>query len=88
MLVLTRKKSEMIRIGNDIVVKVIRTGRGTVKLGIEAPTHVRVLRAELPENSPAEATEHETEEEADVAPGPVDYVGTGPACSHDLLSVG
>jgi len=47
MLVLTRKRSEMIRIGDDIVVKVIRTGRSTVKIGIEAPAHVRVLRAEL-----------------------------------------
>ena len=47
MLVLTRKKNEMIRIGNDIVVKVISTGRGKVKLGIEAPVDVRVLRAEL-----------------------------------------
>jgi carbon storage regulator CsrA len=49
MLVLTRKRSESIRIGNDIVIKVIQTGRGTVKLGIEAPAHVRVLRAELTE---------------------------------------
>lgn len=47
MLVLTRKKNEMIRIGNDIVVKVISTGRGKVKLGIQAPSNVRVLRAEL-----------------------------------------
>ena len=47
MLVLTRKKNEMIHIGNDIVIKVISTGRGKVKLGIDAPTSVRVLRAEL-----------------------------------------
>lgn len=47
MLVLTRKKNEMIQIGNDIVVKVISTGRGKVKLGIEAPANVRVLRSEL-----------------------------------------
>ncbi len=47
MLVLTRKRSEMIQIGDDILVKVIRTGKGTVKIGIEAPAHVRVLRAEL-----------------------------------------
>ncbi|MAT13927.1 MAG: carbon storage regulator [Planctomyces sp.] len=47
MLVLTRKKSEMIQIGENIVVKVIRTGKGHVKLGIEAPADVRVLRAEL-----------------------------------------
>lgn len=49
MLVLTRKRAEMIKIGEDIVIKVIQTGRGTVKLGIEAPSHVRVLRAELTE---------------------------------------
>ena len=51
MLVLTRKKSEMIRIGQDIVVKVIRTGRGSVKIGIQAPDHVRVLRGELIDES-------------------------------------
>lgn len=47
MLVLMRKKSEMIQIGEDIVIKVIQTGPGTVKLGIQAPKNVRVLRAEL-----------------------------------------
>jgi carbon storage regulator len=47
MLVLTRKKNELIQIGNQIVVKVISTGRGKVKLGIDAPANVRVLRAEL-----------------------------------------
>lgn len=47
MLVLTRKRSETIRIGNDILVKVIRTGRSTVKIGIEAPADVRVVRGEL-----------------------------------------
>ena len=47
MLVLTRKKSETIRIGESIFVKVIRTGRGSVKIGIEAPANVRVVRGEL-----------------------------------------
>ncbi len=47
MLVLTRKTSEMIQVGDDIVIKVIRTGKSTVKIGIEAPSNVRVLRAEL-----------------------------------------
>ena len=51
MLVLTRKRSEIIRIGDDIFVKVIRTGRNTVKIGIEAPSHVRVLRGELSEHT-------------------------------------
>jgi carbon storage regulator CsrA len=47
MLVLTRKRSEMIQIGENVVIKVIQTGRSTVKIGIEAPDDVRVIRAEL-----------------------------------------
>ena len=51
MLVLTRKRSEMIRIGEDIFIKVIRTGRSTVKIGVEAPANVRILRGELSEDT-------------------------------------
>lgn len=47
MLVLTRKKMETIRIGDDITIQVMQTGRGRVKLGIQAPAHLRVLRGEL-----------------------------------------
>lgn len=50
MLVLTRKPAEIIRIGQDIVIKVIKTGKGTVKIGIEAPSSVRVMRGELVED--------------------------------------
>ncbi len=53
MLVLTRKKSEEIRIGDDIVIKVIKTGQSSVKIGIDAPENVRVLRAELCDETPA-----------------------------------
>jgi len=49
MLVLTRKPAETIHIGEGIVIKVIKTGKGTVKIGIEAPAHVRVMRGELME---------------------------------------
>ena len=47
MLVLTRKPAEIIRIGDDIVIKVIKTGKGTVKIGVEAPAGVRVMRGEV-----------------------------------------
>jgi carbon storage regulator len=47
MLVLTRKRAQTIRIGEDVVIKVIRTGRNAVKIGIQAPENVRVLRGEL-----------------------------------------
>jgi carbon storage regulator len=50
MLVLTRKAAETIRIGNDIVIKVIKTAKGTVKIGIEAPANIRVMRGELVED--------------------------------------
>lgn len=53
MLVLTRKPAEMIKIGDNIVVKVIKTARGAVKIGIEAPDDIRVIRGELLENSVA-----------------------------------
>ena len=51
MLVLTRKKGQAIKIGDDIVVTVTEVrGRGAkalVKLGIEAPTGTKVLREEV-----------------------------------------
>lgn len=53
MLVLSRRKMETIRIGDDIVVTVLQTGSGRVKLGIEAPAHMRVLRGELELLEPA-----------------------------------
>ena len=49
MLVLTRKRTEKIMVGDDVVITVIHTSKGNVKLGIQAPAHVRVLRAELDE---------------------------------------
>lgn len=51
MLVLTRKESETIYIGDDVVIKVIQTGRGSIKIGIEAPAAVRVLRGEVVEEA-------------------------------------
>lgn len=47
MLVLTRKRDEIIRIGSDIVIRVIRTGPTSVKIGVAAPNDVRVVRGEL-----------------------------------------
>jgi carbon storage regulator len=44
MLVLARKASETIQIGENITVKVLSIRGGQVKLGIEAPSGVRVSR--------------------------------------------
>lgn len=51
MLVLTRKIAETIHIGDDIVIKVISCGRGRVKIGIEAPNSVRVVRGEITDSA-------------------------------------
>jgi len=47
MLVLSRKQSQRIRVGTSIVVTVVRVSGDKVRLGIEAPDGVRVLREEL-----------------------------------------
>jgi len=46
MYVLARKPEETVVIGDDIVVKVIRTGRNRVSLGFEAPNTVRIRKGE------------------------------------------
>ena len=47
MLVLSRKPGEKIHIGSDITITVIE-GRGNkIRIGIEAPEDVPILRAEL-----------------------------------------
>jgi carbon storage regulator len=47
MLVLSRRESERIKLGNSIVLTVIRVSGDRVRLGIEAPADVLVLREEL-----------------------------------------
>lgn len=47
MLVLTRKQNEKIRIGDNITITVIRMKGKAVRLGIEAPKDINVLRGEL-----------------------------------------
>jgi carbon storage regulator len=50
MLVLARKQDEKIRLGSDIVISVVSIGDNQVKLGIDAPREVKILREELYEN--------------------------------------
>lgn len=47
MLVLSRKPGERILIGEDIAVTVVRIGPNTVRLGIEAPRTMNIVRDEL-----------------------------------------
>jgi carbon storage regulator len=47
MLVITRKKGETIRIGEDIEITVVKIDDSSVKLSISAPKDVTILRKEL-----------------------------------------
>jgi len=47
MLVLSRKLNEKIVIDGGIVVTVVKIEGGQVRIGIEAPSHVKVFREEI-----------------------------------------
>ena len=47
MLVLTRKMQERIHIGDNITITLVRIQGNTVRIGIEAPGDVRVVRGEV-----------------------------------------
>lgn len=52
MLVLSRRETERIKLGDSIVVTVVRVAGDRVRLGIEAPPEVVVLRGELESHGP------------------------------------
>ena len=61
MLVLSRKQQQQIKIGDQITVTIVKVKGNTVRVGIEAPRDVRVIRAELPkQGSENEGCELET----------------------------
>ena len=55
MLVLSRKVGQRVLIGDDVAITVVRITGGGVRLGIEAPIEMPVIRHELQE--PRDATD-------------------------------
>jgi carbon storage regulator len=51
MLVLTRKLNQAVHIGDNIVITVTKIRGEAVRLGIQAPTDVKVMRSELLETA-------------------------------------
>ncbi len=47
MLVITRKNGEGLRIGENVRITVVETAKDRVKIGIDAPKDVRIIREEL-----------------------------------------
>ena len=56
MLVLSRRERERIKLGDSIIVTVVRVAGDKVRLGIEAPPHLLILRDELESHDVAEPT--------------------------------
>ncbi len=47
MLVLSRKRDDSIRIGDDVRITIVKIERNCVRIGIEAPGSTTILREEL-----------------------------------------
>ena len=60
MLVLSRKESEKIMLGDSIVLTIVRVSGDRVRLGIEAPSDMLILRKELDPNEPDSKKANET----------------------------
>ncbi len=51
MLVLSRKVGEKILIGDEIAVTVVRVAQGIVRIGVEAPKQMPIVREEIKEQA-------------------------------------
>lgn len=47
MLIITRKKGESLMLGDDIEITISKIEDGSVKIGINAPKNISILRKEL-----------------------------------------
>ena len=68
MLVLTRKLQEKITIAGNITVTVLRVKGQTVRIGIEAPREIRVVRGELPMEATAGESKDQSAPTASASP--------------------
>ena len=67
MLVLTRRAEEKIKIGDNIVVSILGIEGGNVKIGIDAPKEITILRMEIFEQIQKENIESVAKELTDIA---------------------
>lgn len=64
MLVLSRKLQDEIVIGDNIRITVVKIKGNTVRLGIDAPRDIKVVRGELPRNPEPSTVRVEAEDES------------------------
>lgn len=96
MLVLSRKSSERIHIGNNITVEVRRIAGNRVTLAIEAPRDIRILRGELekaakefddlPEETAADAADEQGDFTPNYNPVPIDALSHNDTSDHGMTA--
>lgn len=83
MLVLTRKTDQKIHIGCGITITILRVHGGMVRMGIEAPSDVKILRGELTPTS-----ESNRQSPANGKPSAQDASGSASGVSHPSEDAG
>lgn len=83
MLLLDRKQYQKIYIGDDIVITVVQTTPNKVRLGIEAPRQLQVLRGELLDDPTARAFPHSDAPPPASSPAPE----TKPSASYHPIAL-
>ena len=81
MLVLTRKLDESIIIGDDITITILKVKGNAIRIGIEAPRDVRVIRSEL---KPVENVASDTADQ----PATIAAIVDSPTIASSRLFVG
>ncbi|MFN7733452.1 MAG: carbon storage regulator [Pirellula sp.] len=67
MLILSRRESERVYLGEDIVLTIVRVNGDKVRIGVEAPPNIKILRTELElEASPDTSMQHSLPSPAEV----------------------
>lgn len=82
MLVLTRKTQQQIQIGDNITITIVRVKGQAVRVGIDAPEQVRVIRKELAASQPSKPAQPAA---APAAEAPADEASTRCDAAADEL---
>ncbi|PQO26086.1 hypothetical protein C5Y96_21795 [Blastopirellula marina] len=80
MLVLTRKQQQQIQIGEGVTITILKVKGNTVRIGIEAPNDVKIVRAELEPEEEAAPAADEVEPQSTVSR--IDQIETATAGSQ------
>ncbi len=56
MLILSRRESERVHLGDEIVLTIVRVNGDKVRIGVEAPPHIKILRTELEQSTEPHST--------------------------------